>query len=128
MSNAPSSTIDTASAVSRDQTSRAQWVWLIVLGALFVLWHRTLIERMIRIATDSFEGLNQDWGHILAIPAISIFFVYQVAEELKRQRFRVNWFGLPLMVMGVGGYALGIYPIRNDMVQGLSMVMTLFGM
>lgn len=113
---------------ARPWISRSGWAWLIALGVLFVLVHHTFLERMLRIATNNFSGLNADWGHILAVPFIAGFFVFQHRDRLAAQPRRLCWWGLPLFFAGLFGYAMGIYPIRNDMAQGYSMILGLFGL
>ena len=79
----------------------ARWAWFAMasIGALFVLLHWTFIERMFRIATDAQgSGLlaalkdaatsawSHDWSHMVAIPFISLFYVYQNRHQKNRSK------------------------------------------
>jgi exosortase len=139
-----------------------------------------------------------DWSHALVVPLISLYFIYQHREELRRAAADPNrreagiesftlamlvgfipgallglWLldsvgplaarglvtkavaavpfgvvgaglcylareplrrafgahlGLVLLLLGIAGYALGIYPIQNDMAKGYSMILALGGL
>lgn len=110
-------------------SSRSMAIMCMVLlsGAfVFVFWN--FFRRMVLISTQSFTGINPDWGHIVAIPFISAFFIYIQREQLERTPSRLDWLGLILVLLGVFGFLLGIYPVQNDMAQGLGMVTALFGL
>lgn len=107
----------------RPLISREGWLWIVALGGLFVLLHWNILRRMFFIALD-----DNDWSHALVIPAISAFYIYQQRYKLAAMRRRLCWWGLPLMLFGLFGFAAGIYPIRNDMAQGYSMILTLMGL
>jgi len=114
---------------NRDTTRRLipmqGWLWIGVLGVLFILFHRTFLWRMIRIATGQWGG---DWSHALIVPVISIYFVSQNRDRLAAIGRRVYWPGLIVLLVGLFGSAWSIYPIRNDMFQGYSMIVCLFGL
>jgi len=116
------------------------WVWICAIGALFVALHWQFIRRMFLIATNApghdFQAmlahlasmqLNPDWSHILIIPFISAYYVFTKKDQLLATARRTFWPGLLFVFAGVLGYALGVWPIRNDMAQGLAMICTLFG-
>lgn len=71
--------------------------------------------------------LVEDWGHAFAIPAISGYLIWQQREALARIGPRVFWPGLAPMLLGIATYFAGIVTIRNHMVQGFAMILTLFG-
>lgn len=104
------------------------WVWLGVIGLLFVAWHWSLIWANFRIATNNFQGLNNDWGHIMVIPFISIALAYAKRDELAQTPLKANLFGLILLLIGIFGFALGIYPGRNHMMQAAGMITSLYGL
>lgn len=106
----------------------AAWIWLAILGVLFSLVFRPFLERMILIASEGFTGIDPDWGHILVIPLISCFFVYTQRDRLRQTPIRTCWWGLPLLLAGLLSFSLGLFPIRNDMFQGMSMILALFGL
>lgn len=122
MTSAPVTSL-ASEAEQRPLISREGWLWIIALGGLFVLLHWNILRRMFFIALD-----DNDWSHALVIPAISAFYVYQQRYRLAAMSRRLCWWGLPLMLFGLFGFAAGIYPIRNDMAQGYSMILTLMGL
>ncbi len=100
-------------------------LWASAIALLFIALHHNFLWRMFHIATDRWEG---DWSHALVIPFISAFFVWQRRDDLARTPLRRCWPALPLMLLGVLSYAWWIYPGRNDMFQGYSMIFTLFAL
>ena len=121
--------------------SRAGWMWLGIVSALFVLLYWNFVRRMIYIATNTRADLspwevlvhivrdrwNPDWSHVLVIPLISLYFVGRSRPQLARTPRRVFTPGLLLLFAGLLGFAWWIYPGRNDMGQGLSMIIALTG-
>ena len=101
------------------------WGVIVALGALFVTYHWHFIYRMFRIATHEWGG---NWSHALIVPGISAYFIYQNSHRLSATASRVFWPGLPILFLGMFGFAWGIYPGRNDMLQGYSMIISLFGL
>ncbi len=101
------------------------WVWILGLGALFAALHYNFIYRMGWIALGE-QG--KDWSHALVVPLISIYFMYQHRHQMLGTPRRVFWPGLPLLVLAITSYIWWIYPGRNDMFQGYSMILGLFGL
>lgn len=103
----------------------APHVWLRVagLGLLFVLYHEFLIRYLFKLAWE-----DPNWSHAFLVPFISLYFIHQRREELLRTPARTCWWGLPVLVAGIVGYALGVYPIVNHMVMGYAMILGLFGL
>ncbi|MEM9413872.1 MAG: exosortase/archaeosortase family protein [Planctomycetota bacterium] len=102
---------------------KAGRVWVVVFGLLIVFLHLQFFRRMTII------GLNEgNWSHILVIPFISLYYIYINRERILAQPRRVCLWGLPLIVAGIFGYAMGISPIRNDMAQGYSIILAIFGL
>jgi exosortase len=213
-------------SMSKPQTSHAlmppaAWVWVAVLGGLFVTLFRDWIIRMLRIATNARgssytevigsmfgQSWNPDWSHALVIPFISLYYIHLHRNELVASRADQRWrplehalqwtsllvlalwgllltdllpgrlagvmafalrgplmpgslvltllgpllfaamwrpilaraglrvdasawcrlLGLLILVIGIANYIYWIYPGRNDMLQGYSVVLSLFGM
>jgi len=105
--------------------SAAGWFWLIAIGGLFFLMFRHVIMTMGRVATHRFGG---DWSHALVVPLIAVYFIHQRREKLAETQPRVCWQGLALFFVGIFSYVWWIYPGRNDMLQGYSMLVSLFGL
>lgn len=112
-----------------------------VLALLFISLHWPFIERMVRIATNAsgdnlFDLLkailafdwNHDWSHIVAIPFIALYYVMQNRRALLEQPTQVYWPGLGVMIGGIFSFMFWIYPGRNDLFQGLSMLIGLTGL
>lgn len=99
------------------------WVWILILGALFVGLHFNFVFRMAKVAMG-----DPNWQHILIVPLISIYFIFQHREMLLATPRRVESAGLILVFAGAFAYGFGIYPVRNDMFQGAAMILGLFGL
>lgn len=121
--------------------SRRLWPWVAGLAGLFVLVHELYLERLFRIVTgasgDNFfellisapsSKLNPDWSHALVIPFISAFFIYTKRDEIAAERPRLYFPGLAILFAGLFGYLFWVTPGRNDMMQGYSMIVGLFGL
>jgi exosortase len=121
------------------------WLWLIVLGVLFgVLFRNVFLRTLLIIAddppcyrpTDLWSALsnllhgrfNQDWSHGLVLPFISVYFIHQNRARLMQARPRLCWLGLLLLFQGTISFAWWIWPGRNDMFQGYSVILTLVGL
>ncbi len=102
--------------------SKTGKLWTVILGVLFIAFHWFFIYRMWRIGLS-----DSDWSHVLIIPLISVYYIHLHRQTLMATERRVCRWGLPFIVAGIAGYVLGIYPVRNDMAMGYSMIMTLFG-
>ena len=127
---------------NRPFVSRAGWVWIAVVATLFLAFHWTFVNRMILIATSTPGGKNPwemlvhiikhrwnpDWSHVLAIPFISLYFVVRSRDVLARTPRCICTSGLVLLFMGMLSFLWWIEPGRNDMFQGLSMIIALFGL
>lgn len=70
----------------------------------------------------------EDWGHVFAIPAISGYLIWQQRAVLAKLKARVFWPGFAPLLLGIATYFAGIVTIHNHMVQGFSMILTLFGL
>jgi len=112
------------------------WVQIAVLGGLFIALFSNMLYRAYGIsiggedvfALRGYAWTDGDWSHALVVPLISLYFLYQHREQLRRATVRRSGYGLALMIAGIVFYVLGIHPIRNDMVKGYSMIMALGGL
>lgn len=99
------------------------WVRIAILAALFIPLHWDILWRLTQFAlTDG------DWSHAFLVPFISLYFVYQQKQRLLDTPTRTCWWGLPIILICLGGYFLSIYPIRNDMLKGYCMIGEIFGL
>ena len=100
-------------------------VWVVALGLLFILLFQHFIRRMGLVGMSS-----GDWSHILVVPFISAYYIYTNRERILAQPRRVCLWGLPILVTGVFLFILGstYRPLQNDMLQGYSMIIALFGL
>jgi len=103
----------------------AVWGWVFSLGLLFIVLYRNFLWRMVRIATGEWGG---DWSHVLIVPLISCYFIFQNSHRLASVPRRPYWPGLAVLFIGLMGFVWCIYPVRNDMLQGYSMIVSLFGL
>ena len=120
--------------------NRAAWVQILILAALFIPLHKDFLHQLygFHLGTNSnnflgFEGFgfaltDLNWSHALLVPLFSIYFIYEHRQYLRRTAARACWWGLPIMLMGLAGYCLSIYPVRNDMLKGYSMIVELLGL
>ncbi|WP_428387242.1 exosortase/archaeosortase family protein [Mucisphaera sp.] len=99
------------------------WGLVALLTLTFGLLHYVFLRR-----TWIFATTDSDWSHALIIPLISLYYIRIHQQNIFRAMPRVSPFGLLIMLAGFIGYGLGIYPIRNDMAQGYSMILALFGL
>ncbi len=99
------------------------WLASVTFAVFFIWLHWAFFYRAYLAATDQFA----DWGHILIAPLISGAYLWQHRAEVSATRKRVFWPGLVLVFAGVFGYFLAIYPVRNDLVGGVCMLLSLVG-
>jgi len=104
------------------------WAWLIGLGILFLAVHWEFVQRTAMIYTSDDGTVRADWSHIIAIPLISIYYIYQKRDQLRQITPAICWWGLPILFAGLFSYIWWIFPGRNDMFRGYSMVISLFGL
>ncbi|MCC6322448.1 MAG: exosortase/archaeosortase family protein [Phycisphaerales bacterium] len=93
-----------------------------LLGAAFVL----LFRHWMRIQNEYSMG-SGDWSHAYMVPFISLYLLWQNREALERVQTQVYWPGLVAILTGVWSYTYFICGFPNHLGQGLSMVLTLFG-
>lgn len=99
-------------------------VWTGVLAAAFVgLFFRWLRQQ----GTTSIDHM-EDWGHALVIPFISGYLIWRRRDEIASERARVFWPAAVVFALGIVSYAFCLIYVRNHMMQGLSLVLTLGGL
>jgi exosortase len=70
----------------------------------------------------------EDWGHAYAIPFISGYLVWRDRGKLAAAPAGSFWPALPVVLLGIMSYFLCVVGIRNHMLQGFSIILTLFGL
>ncbi|MEM8737153.1 MAG: exosortase/archaeosortase family protein [Planctomycetota bacterium] len=96
------------------------WFWIGVCAALFIWMHWLFLYSTYLFSKDP------DWSHVIIVPLISIYYIVQHKERLAQAPKRLCWWALPLVFFGLYAYIWGVYPGRNDMLRGYSMVITVF--
>jgi exosortase len=82
----------------------ADRIWKIVLvSVLFVLLFRQELQRLVLSWGTASES------HGILIPAFSLYFIYQVREQLKKTVGQRSYIGLLVMTVSLLGYVFSIY-------------------
>lgn len=69
----------------------------------------------------------EDWGHAYVIPLISGFLVWRRRKELAACSLRVFWPGAVPFLLGLVCYVFFLVGLPNHMLQGASLILTIFG-
>jgi len=70
----------------------------------------------------------EDWGHAYLIPLISGYLLWQSRDNLARVRMATFWPGLAPFLLGIMSYFFCVVGIKNHMLQGFSIILTIFGL
>jgi exosortase len=70
----------------------------------------------------------EDWGHAWFVPLIAGFLIWQSRHALMQKAREVFWPGLLPVVVGMACYFFFIIVVPNHMLQGASMILTVFGL
>lgn len=97
-------------------------VVLLVVGVVAVFWQ--WFERQHRHSL----GAPSDWGHAYVIPLISAYLIWRDREAITRTPTSTFWPGLLPVLLGIGSYFVAVVVVKNHMIQGLSMVLTVAGL
>lgn len=95
-------------------------VLLAAFVALFFRWF--LVQH--RHSSRSLE----DWGHAYIIPLISIYLIRLRQADLAKLTPSTFWAGLAPMLLGIMTYFYCVVAVKNHMLQGFAMVLTVYGM
>lgn len=95
--------------------------WTLALGvgflALFAQW-------VLKQGEMSYEFM-QDWGHAFVIPGIGGYLLWRNRAEIARERAEAFWPAVVPFLLGIVSYAYCVVNVRNHMLQGFSLVLTL---
>lgn len=95
---------------------------LLLVGVVAVFWQ--WFERQHRHSL----GAPSDWGHAYVIPLISAYLVWRDRAAISRTPASTFWPGLLPVLLGIGSYFVAVVVVKNHMIQGLSMVLTIAGL
>lgn len=98
-----------------------------VLGAALVVAFGALFYRWVVKQGHLSVQMLEDWGHALVIPLISGWMLWSRRAELARTPISTFWPGLAPALLGVVCYLFFVVGVPNHMLQGFSIVLTLFG-
>lgn len=102
--------------------SPAGWVAIVLVGAAFLgLYFRWFFLQGVQSVSAP-----QDWGHAFLIPFISGFMLWREREAIARTKVTSFWPALAPLLLGVMTYFFCVVGIKNHMLQGFAMILTLF--
>ncbi len=111
------------SQLPRDPSqSKVVWALLALSGLLFAALFWEVIVRGARAAVDP------DWAHIAAAPVVALAYIAGNRSRLSELPARLFWPGLAVVFLGLFSYLWWVFPGRNDMFRGYSLILTLFGL
>jgi exosortase len=101
---------------------------LALMGTLLLAGFAALFFRWFYIQHLLSSSALEDWGHAYFIPLIAGYLVWQRRQWLARIRPETFWPGLAPFLLGIMAYFFCLVGIKNHMLQGFSIILTLFGM
>lgn len=97
-------------------------MFAVVGGAFLLLFHNFFLNQ------HGHSWGNGDWSHSYMVPFISIYLMWQSRQAIERTPAAIFWPGILPVLVGVFAYFFfTITPAASHWVQGLCMVLTLFG-
>lgn len=75
----------------------------------------------------SLDALD-DWGHVYIVPLFSAYLVWRERARINAVAPEVFWPGLAPLLLGVMAYFFCVVGVRNHMLQGGAMILTLLGL
>ncbi|HIB69824.1 MAG TPA: exosortase/archaeosortase family protein, partial [Phycisphaerales bacterium] len=67
----------------------------------------------------------QDWGHSFVIPLIAGYMIWQRRDRIIATGTSIFWPALIPFALGILAYAYNLFLVRNHMLQGMSMILSL---
>lgn len=95
---------------------------VLLMGLGFLFWHWLLRQHWMSMRAPS------DWGHAYVIPFISLYLLWREREQIVRTPIGTFWPGILPFLLGIGTYFVSVVVIKNHMMQGLSIVLTIAGL
>lgn len=100
---------------------------LVMTAALFAAF-AGLFFRWFYIQHLSSSQHMEDWGHAYVIPFVSLYLVHRNRDAIARTRPAAFWPALPVLLLGIMSYFMCVVGIKNHMLQGFSIILTLFAL
>ena len=100
------------------------WSGLLMLAFAWIFWD--FFQRQVLFAIKQ----QADWGHTLIIPFIAGYFVWLCRNRLLERPFKRAWFGIVLLIFGLGWYtlcALGPMALHHHNLMGIGVGASLIG-
>jgi exosortase len=101
---------------------------LLVMGGLLLVAFAGLFYRWFYVQHLHSANHFEDWGHAYFMPLISGFLIWQRRSALAKIRPEIFWPGLAPFILGIMAYFFCLVGIKNHMLQGMSVVLTIFGL
>jgi len=67
----------------------------------------------------------EDWGHAFVIPLIAGYMIWQKRDRIAMIQTKIFWPACVPFLMGIQAYAYNMFNVRNHMLQGMSLILTL---
>ncbi len=97
------------------------------MGAMVLCAFALLFYRWFMFQHRHSSRALEDWGHAYIIPLISVYLLRLKQDEIGRLTPRAFWPGLVPMLLGIMSYFTCVVLVKNHMLQGFSIVLTLYG-
>ena len=98
-------------------------MFLVLAAALVLVFFRWMLKQ-----NDFSVKYSEDWGHAWFIPFIAGFLLWRQRDRIARTPREVFWPGILPVIVGIACYFFFIIVIPNHMLQGGSMILTIFGL
>jgi exosortase len=106
----------------REFISPGGWVAITLVGAAFL----GLYFRWFWLQGVQSVSAPQDWGHAFLIPFISGYMLWRERESIAKIQVATFWPALAPLLLGIMTYFFCVVGIKNHMLQGLAMILSLF--
>ncbi len=107
---------------ARGSALMSPWVWLGLPGLLTVGLYAQLFPALVR-EWAAFPSLS----HGFAIPFISLYLIWARRERLQDVPLDPSLWGLPILVLGLGGLVVGVHG-EESFIARISLPVTLLGL
>jgi exosortase len=105
--------------------SLTTWLKAGIVSALMIALYWVVLRWLWDKSNPIYGEAN--WGHAICIPLIGLYYLYIHREELAATPVKPAWSGLAIQLLGIVMFGYGIWPGQNQFLQGVGMVVTVFG-